>query len=455
MNNVITEKSHKQHSQLMTLVLDTATKMSDSNIVRQYSNAEENIIEIEGRKLLPWNDTCLSHGLPGLCILFGELDNMFPNDEWDVVGHSLMVEIQKRIEEQPIISSSTFSGWAGIGFAARALSRNGTRYQKFIKEVNQIIVEQVKMKLDYITQQNELSSTGAVMNDYDAIEGLSGIGRYLLFYSDEPNIRDIVHEIQKYLIGLTKEIFIDGHQVPGWFISNSNQFLDADKEENPIGNFNCGLSHGIPGPMAFLSLSMIAGLEIDGQKEAINKIGDWLIEKVIDDNSIIYFPTHVSWEAEITGEKIKSPNRDAWCYGTPGVARALYLAGKALNNKAYINISQQGISSIFKRSESERDLTSQTFCHGLSGLLHITEIMNNEFQDKDLFLECEKLKETIINGYNESSPFGFQDIEYIGSKAKYMNKAGMLDGTTGILLSLLFYKNKKSYTDWDSLFLLN
>lgn len=445
----------KMANQILDIVLATAKKMSNLDSVRMHSSADENIIEIEGRKLVPWHDLSLSHGLPGLCILFGELDNMFPEDEWDLIGHSFMIEIQKKIKEQNIMSASTFSGWAGIGFAARSLSRNGVRYQKFIKEINNIIIKQVKGKLTYLAQQDENSLSGAVMTDYDVIEGLSGIGRYLLFYSDNSEVREAIYEIQKYLINITEDIIIDGELVPGWFISSSNQFLDVDKKNNPIGNFNCGLSHGIPGPMAFLSIAKMNGLEVSGQAEAIHKIAKWLIKKAINENDVIYFPAHVSWEEEITGQILESPTRDAWCYGTPGVSRALYLAGKALESDVYKSIAEKGIFSSFERNVRERDLSSSTFCHGLSGLLHITEIMNNEIQDKHLLQECKVIINNIMNEHNENLPFGFDDFEYLESGAKSMNKAGLLDGATGVLLSLLFYYNKKSYTDWNALFLLN
>ena len=68
---------------------------------------------------------------------------------------------------------------------------------------------------------------------------------------------------------------------------------------NPIGYFNCGLSHGIPGPLALLSVAYKEGVIVEGQKEAIEKIGSWLMSKVVISSQGKYFPTAISWDEQI------------------------------------------------------------------------------------------------------------------------------------------------------------
>ncbi|PEK75223.1 lanthionine synthetase LanC family protein, partial [Bacillus pseudomycoides] len=73
--------------------------------------------------------------------------------------------------------------------------------------------------------------------------------------------------------------------------------------------------------------------------------------------------------------KQNSASRAAWCYGTPGVARALYLAGKVTNNQEYIDVSIQTLDDLFNYQRHEWGLYSPTFCHGYAGLLHILNLM--------------------------------------------------------------------------------
>lgn len=436
---------------MLEIILEVAKKLSSPSTVKKISSSLDNEITINDTKLIPWSDTSLSHGYPGLCILFGELDHMFPEAGWDIIGHSFMIEIQKSIEEHGIHSTSTFSGLAGVGFAARALSRNGRRYQKFISSINHLLIEHTKTRLEQIRNTPTL---GAVMSDYDVIEGLSGIGRYLLLYKNNPKVKNVLQDILQYTINITKDITVNGQLVPGWFIASENLFLETEQTANPIGNFNCGLSHGIPGPLSFLSISLIEGIEIAGQKEAITKISEWLINNIIASESGSYFPGTITWEEQITRTIMPSTSRDAWCYGTPGVSRSLYLAGKALNNNSFIKVAERSLQSVFRRSTEQWGLHSPTFCHGFSGLLHITNLMYNSLDSKELYAHIQRLISDILSFYNKELPFGFQDFETSNRGLQSMNKAGFLDGTVSILLTLLAYYNNKTYTEWDILFLL-
>ncbi len=426
------------------IVIQTADKMKDPKKVKEISSSKANSVTIEGKDIIPWGDTSLSHGYPGICILFGELDYMFPNDGWDRVGLEYLKAIRNDIEQNGIYSISTFSGLAGVGFAARSLSRHGTRYHNFIEKINKQLLKQLRMHLSMFQKEDYHLR----MSDYDVIEGLSGVGRYLLFFKEDAEMHAALLEVLSYLVHLTEDIEVEGKRVPGWFIPSKNLFLEEERQLNPIGYFNCGLSHGIPGPLALLSIAYKEGVYVKGQKEAIKKISNWLISKVIRSSKGKYFPTVVSWDEQISRKVYVSVSRDAWCYGTPGVARALYLAGEAIDYKRFSHVAKETFNDIFTaRTTEDWDIYSPTFCHGLSGLLQITMMMNEEKY-------VSKLVDYTLSFYDDEHPFGFQDVESTESGLKHLNKAGFLDGAAAILLTLLYYNNKKSYTDWEALFLL-
>ena len=43
----------------------------------------------------------------------------------------------------------------------------------------------------------------------------------------------------------------------------------------PHGNLNCGLAHGIPGPLATMSLALLAGVTVPGLAEAVDWAASW------------------------------------------------------------------------------------------------------------------------------------------------------------------------------------
>ncbi|CUB13291.1 Nisin biosynthesis protein NisC [Bacillus cereus] len=448
--SMVLEPSVKE--EILDIVLTTARKLSDPLLVKEHASGSENQIMINGMAYSLWSDLALSHGYPGLCIVYSELDHMFPNDGWDSVGHEFLLEIQKAIEEQGVNSLSTFGGLAGLTFAVESLSRNGTRYQNFLKTLIEGLTYSTQ---DFIEKaQKSLEESSILTGDYDVIQGLSGIGRYLINKKNIPMFKTLIKEILEYMVELTRDVIIHEEKVPGWFIASEKLFLNSDRKNNPIGNFNCGLSHGIAGPLALLSISLQNGIEVGGQREAIKKIGDWLINFSMQEDNNLIFPGVVSWEEQCQGRVQNISSRDAWCYGTLGVARALFLAGKSIGNQYFIEKSIQSFEGIYRRSEASWNIHSPTFCHGYSGLLHITKLMNSYLKSDNLDFEIKKLVEKLVKMYKNEYVFGFKDIENIEGREVYTNKPGFLDGTAGILLVLLHLYNDKNYTGWDELFLL-
>ena len=94
-----------------------------------------------------------------------------------------------------------------------------------------------------------------------------------------------------------------------------------NREQDSLkGNFNLGLAHGVTGILAFLSIAMIRGFEVEGQREAISQIAAWICQQSIQENENIQWPYQVSWEEEMEKiSRIKVPSGDAWCYGVPGI----------------------------------------------------------------------------------------------------------------------------------------
>ncbi|MED0936656.1 lanthionine synthetase C family protein [Bacillus mobilis] len=446
MSDKISIGSKCNNKLVIETILSVAKKCSIPEAVKSIVSQKENSMYI------PWSELAMSSGYPSLCMLYGELDNMYPNDGWDLIGHTYMVKIQKLINENGVNSISTFSGLAGIGYAARALSRDGERYQNFIRSINNILINYVDKHMDEIEKKIEL---GNYISDYDVIEGLTGIGRYLLLFKDHNAAYRILTKILNYLIRLAGNIVINNSSIPAWFIPNQNLSIAEERDLYSNGLFNCSLSHGIAGPLALLSIAYTHEVRVSGQKEAIIKISDWLISKSDVTDSGIYFSDIISLEDEINGTKKIKSLRDSWCYGAPGILRSLWLASLAIDDAYVAKFSLSGWETLFTVRKSNWGLDSPTFCHGLSGFFHINNLMIKENKAVE-FLDVQKqLLHQLISSYSDKSPFGFQDIEFNEQGIYKMNKVGLIDGSTGIALSLIAYVNQRSKTAWDTMFLLN
>ncbi|MBB2480862.1 lanthionine synthetase C family protein [Bacillus sp. APMAM] len=388
-----------------------------------------------------------AQGTSGLCVLYGELDLLYPNNGWDEKGHKILLRTLEQFEKNGIDNLSAFSGLTGLCFSILALSKGGTRYKNLFTKLNDIFFYSMEK---YLLDLKVNINFDKGINNYlfDVCYGLSGIGGYLLHIKNmDSRSEDLIIDILEIMVQMSSDIIINNEKVPGWFTPSSyNENFD-------IGFFDTGLAHGICGPLSLLSISYLKGYCVKGQIKAINKIVDWLSIKVTENGMRI--PNIISFDNETKKIRDNFSTRDAWCYGLPGISRAIFWGGKALSNSEVIDFSKELFFLLTKRSFEEQLNFSPTFCHGLSGLLYITNIMNNEFNDDEFCDYQIKIAWEIIGYYNEKLPFGFQDYNIREGKLFSENKIGILEGTIGVLLALLAYIKKECKTGWDKLFLLN
>jgi class I lanthipeptide synthase len=423
----------------LSLVRSIADRMRESDRVKDLVLSPSNQNSDPAYHLHVWDDLSISSGYSGILLLFTELERHFGEEKWDTAAHQYVLKIKSSIESIGIASCSLYGGLAGICFAIQQASHDGTRYQKLLNVLNTILLERVQREYIAPIHEHLKEKKPCPATYYDTIQGISGIGLYYLMNLNSELFAKELTELVKLSISLTQPIMIDGHTVPGWYLSQKDQFIDLDKQRYPNGNFNLGLSHGIPGIVAFLSIALLHGVRVEGQEEAIERAVLWIQAKRQSHRFSSYWVKCVSFEEEIS-ELRQNHNHgmDAWCYGSPGVARSLYLAGKALKKEDLKEYALRSFRTIFMRSREEWGLAGPTFCHGISGLLAITTVMAQETLDLELKNQVANLEQLLLQYYQGEYPFGFRDFEPMkeGSYAQ-IDKAGILEGASGVLLSLL------------------
>lgn len=444
-----------------SFIKEIAYRMSDPEKVVELVSLPSNINPSTSQ--LSWMPLSLSHGYPGLLLLFATLDQCFPEDNWDKISHQYVLKIKEVIEKEGVSDFSIFGGLSGVCFAIEQASRKKTRYQKLLGNLENYLIEGVKKDFFPLLEEKIFLGLPARMDTYDAISGVTGIGSYFLRDKASASGMTFIKKIIELLIGLCRDIRVGGQLVPGWYVPSHFQFLQHDKKIYPKGNFNLGLAHGATGILAFLSICLLNGIELPGQTETIEKIARWLqVNKRVNQWGD-YWVDHIAFEKQ--ADHSDSPFiYDAWCYGSAGVVRALYLAGKALDAPEILQTAQSGFNAIENRIQQEMSgLNSPTFCHGYAGLLLMTYLMSRDLNSPSWSQLRDQLLQKLFSFYRETYPFGFKDFEPLfgdqfilnqldQAKMIEIDKVGVLEGVSGILLSLISCISNK--TDWALPFLI-
>lgn len=428
-----------QLSNIKEIVLDISKKLSNiDTIERIVASAKIESAHPEG---LYWDPISIVYGYASLALFFGHMDRIYPNDGWDVVSHSYIYAAVSAFNTNSYIVKGVglFGGLAGFCFTINYLSRNGSRYIKLHNTLNDYLITQVS---SWIIKRSDQTSD-VRFDDYDVISGPSGIGAYLLQLSEDPKAFQLVNLIIDRLIFLCQEK--NGHD--SLFIPPKNLPTDDHRKLSPLGSTDCGFAHGTPGVLAFLSLCKIKGFERKGLDESIHGLSKWLLDNKIIDQWGINWPYIVS---PISEKPNGLPTRAAWCYGSPGISRALWLAGSALGDLSLKEAGTKALITVFSRPIEMRLIPSPNLCHGVGGLLQITYRFAKDTARKVFIDNLRCLVHQVVAMYEPNSLVGFRNIEPGGNK---VNDIGILNGATGVGLALMSVISDVD-PEWDRLFLL-
>jgi lantibiotic biosynthesis protein len=404
-------------------------------------------------KSVHWLPYGVAQGDAGLAVMCGYLDQCFPDEDWDVVGHQYLSRAGRGAEALPYRPAGLWAGLSGLAFATWYLSRDGVRYRRLLAAVEEILVPDVIRLAGQVAQQKQ----GIPVSQFDVISGLSGIGAYLLCRQADAPAAAALAAVVRALVELCGEV--DG--LPRWHTPASAIGDESMLRAHPHGNLNCGLAHGIPGPLALLALARLGGIEVEGLAEAIDELARWLSANRCDDPWGVNWPTTVALEAVDTpgGPTLKpglavaapyGPSRTAWCYGSPGVARALWLAGEALDRSEYRDLALAGMEAIARRPLANRWIDSPTFCHGVAGLMQITLRFAHDTGQPGFAEAARALGDQLLALFDPATRLGYYNLEPGGVR---VDQPGLLDGVPGTALVLLAAATGVTPT-WDRLFLL-
>lgn len=253
---------------------------------------------------------------------------------------------------------------------------------------------------------------------YDTITGLSGIGRVLLT-AHRSGHQHVEPGLIAALTTLTVILTPTEGPRPGWHLPAAAH--PPAMKVHPSGISDTGMAHGVAGPLSLLANAAKAGWTAPGQAEAIRHAAAWLLR---------WRRTDGRWPPHVTGDEldhhappIATGRCDAWCYGTPGVARALTFAGQALSDNTLIASADAALMSLAARAPHDWDVQGPTLCHGHAGVLQsapaASQLANSAAK---ALAEC----------FDPATRFGFQHHE----RHQRHDNPGLLTGAAGAALAL-------------------
>jgi hypothetical protein len=203
-----------------------------------------------------------------------------------------------------------------------------------------------------------------------------------------------------------------------------------------------------------MALALADGIGVPGIEEAVDRLAGWIVGHRADDGWGVNWPYAISLTQEglpDRGAPTDGPSRAAWCYGAPGVARALWLAGVARNRPEWGNLAIEAMEAVYQRPIAARQIDSPTFCHGVAGLLQITLRFANNTGLPVFTNAAGDLTEQLLSAYEPDSLLGYRNWEPGGTR---VDQPGLLDGAPGVLLALLAAATDVE-PSWDRAFLLS
>ncbi|MBD0741198.1 lanthionine synthetase C family protein [Streptomyces sp. CBMA152] len=374
----------------------------------------------------------LAAGHPGVALLFTTLAADQGDDARTVAHAHLAAAIRA---EGGLHTTGLYSGTAAVALAARLAATGPDAYLSLLTTLTPRIAEAAVGRARQLRTAHA-EGTGVPAHLYDAVSGTAGLARLLLVLDPRgPALRECLEA----LVDLAEPVTTAHGTLPGWWAAGGPG-VDGSSAEYPRGHLNLGLAHGIPGPLAVLALAHEQGVGVAGQEEAVARFAGWLVARRSEDSHGPYWPMVLRAEDELDGSTPPAPaTRAAWCYGSPGVARALFLAGRALDEPAWREAAARSLHVVLDRPASSRALEGPGLCHGTAGLLHIAARMAYDLDDAQLAAQLPALATEVRDALDGPCEPGF------------------LEGAAGAALALHTYAEARPSTQlpyWDAALLL-
>ncbi|MBA3720941.1 MAG: lanthionine synthetase C family protein [Parachlamydiaceae bacterium] len=423
---------------------DIAEKLKNPSVILAQAEQES----IAGLvQTFAWPLTTFAGGFPGIACFFASMDHVFPDQGWSQVTHEYLKLTVNFLENGGDGGYSLFGGLSGLCFAIHICSKNGSRYQGVLSKLEAILEEKIGFELSRIAANESTNESYVPAYQYSLMNGIPGAAAYLLLRKDNSRLKKLAKDCIDILVKLLmKSRKVGDVTVPGWYAAN-----EAEQNQYPGGSYILSTTYGVVGCLSVLGLAAWDGIEVPRIHESIKMVSQWLIENRTK------VPSGFDWPVEIPFEDVVIYPENfvgSLVYGNPAVNFSLYLAGRALGDKAQMNLAETSFVNYFTHQDNRWKEKEASLMHGGAGLLALVNRMQKLTYSVSLKQIASTIEQSIKNEYRPNHRYGFQTYKMTDKEKVALDDPGFLNGASGIGLALLSSTGRLDDILWDRAFLL-
>lgn len=285
------------------------------------------------------DDPSLNDGTAGMAVFFAYLAAETGEEEWSDCATRLAEQAIDAVGDRPL-TPWLHGGFAGVGWA--------------LKHLEPMLFEEADDD-DAISEWLAAALASPVQRgDFDLISGITGYAVYALEALPQPAAARVIEHVLERLAEIGEAAdggftwFTPPNMVPEWQLGRM-----------PDGYYNLGVAHGVAGVISILASCAAAGALPD--RTMLDGAVEWLLrqQQIADDWT---FPHVLAPDLEIT------PSRVAWCYGDPGLAAALFAAGRQAGRPEW---EAEALAIGRRCAKRTSGVIDASLCHGSAGLAHL------------------------------------------------------------------------------------
>ncbi|WP_051367751.1 lanthionine synthetase C family protein [Hamadaea tsunoensis] len=365
----------------------------------------------------------LASGAPGIAL--ASLERACADPAARLLAHQhIQAAVSGPIDGGP--HTGLFYGAPALAFLLHCAATFDERYRPAAARLDPHVLRIAQTKLTDAAARTR-SGDPAPLHEFDLFYGLTGIGALMLRRLPGS---DAFADVLRYLVALTRPGVRDDVPRPGWWTAENPD----PTMPTPGGHANLGMAHGAAGILALLALAMRHGHVVDDHAEAIERLTDWFARwRQETPDGRTWWPQWLTAEELHTGRVDQTPGRASWCYGTPGIARALHLAATATGNPTRSADAETVLLQCLTRYDVDWP-TDAGLCHGLAGVY------------QTVYRAAEDAPRSALAGRLPALAAGLHTTAAAGPAVA---EPGLLNGSAGILLAAETATNGYVHSGWD------
>ncbi len=373
-------------------------------------------------------DVSLAAGAAGQAILRGYLAPVEPDAGHERRAMDLLTAAAGEVSRLDL-DASLFSGFCGVAWAMEHLDRRlgDPGPEDPLEEIDALLLAHL--------------DTGGGPLHYDLVSGLVGLGVYAAERLPRPG--------GAALLGLVVERLRDRGERAGAGITWRTPEAGNAASPWPIGPFDLGLAHGVPGVIGLLAVACANGVETGRARPLLQAAIDWLLAQRLPPSSPAAFPHSAGPGSD------RAPSRLAWCYGDLGIASALLLAARSAGEAGWEAEGTAIALAAAARDPGTGRVRDAPLCHGAAGVAHLFNRLHHATGRPELAEAARAWFRRALD-YRDpaASASGFRTFASGVGEEGWVEDPGLVAGSAGIALALLAAVTPIE-PEWDRMLLLS